>query len=91
MYPSTRINGYHVNNSYPYFVYNGYQHRYSTMDSCDYQLVDKYTDQVIDTYYNQTCSYGYDSCSYQRDQMNQNEYEDRYFCAETNNTNSYGY
>ncbi len=90
MYPSTYNNGYYVSNNYPYYVYNGYQHRYSSYDTCDYQLVDKYTDQVIQTYYNQTCNTGYDSCSYVRDDMNQREYTDRYFCAETYN-NGYGY
>jgi hypothetical protein len=90
MFPSTRANGYHVNNNYPFFVYNGYQHRYSTMDTCDYQLIDKNNDQVVDTFYNQTCSYGYDSCSVQRDQLNEYEYENRYFCAETN-SNGYDY
>jgi len=90
MYPTNFNNGYYVNNNYPYYVYNGYQHRYSSYDTCDYQLVDSYSDQVIQTFYNQTCNTGYDSCSYTRDDMNQRDYTDRYFCAETYN-NGYGY
>ena len=90
MFPSTYSSGYFVYNNYPYYVYDGYQHRYSSIDTCDYQLVDKYTDQVISTYYSQTCNYGYDSCSMQRDNLNRNEYDNRYFCAETYN-NGYGY
>lgn len=76
-------NGYHVLNGYPYFVFNGYQHRYSNLDTCDYQLVDRYTDSAVRYYDNRVCSAGYDECARDRDWENDNAYENRYFCAET--------
>lgn len=82
-YPSTRTNGYYVIDNYPYFIFNGYRHRYSNMDICDYQLVDSYTDTVIRYYNNRTCSYGYDECARERDYQNDYEYGNRYFCAES--------
>ena len=81
-YPSTRTNGYYVIDSYPYFVFNGYRHRYSNVDLCDYQLVDSYTDSVVRNFDNRICSYGYDECARERDYQNDYEYGNRYFCAE---------
>lgn len=82
-HPSTRPNGYYVANNYPYFVFNGYQHRYSNVDICDYQLVDRVTDTVVRYFNDRTCSYGYDECARERDRQNDYAYEDRYFCAES--------
>lgn len=83
MFPSHRQNGYFVIDDYPYYVHNGYRHRYSHADVCDYQLVDRHTDRVIRYYNNRACSYGYDECARDRDYENDYLYEDRYFCAET--------
>jgi hypothetical protein len=82
-------NGYWVINDYPYYVYNGYQYRYSAEDYCNYQLVDQYTHEVIQSYWNQRCQVGYDFCSFERDRLNSQFNEFRYFCAETHR--SYGY
>lgn len=91
--PSSRYNGYYysTNNSYPYFVHNGYRHRYSNLETCNYQLVDKYNHRVERTYYGQTCSRGYNACAYDRDINNDREYSNRYFCAETFRDTSYNF
>ena len=82
-YPSTRVNGYYYVGDYPYYVYNGYRHRYSHYDTCNYQLVDSYTNSVSLNYWNRTCAVGYDMCANERDLRNSVEYDNRYFCAET--------
>ena len=91
-------NGYYVIDGYPYFVYNNYRYRYSDYDYCSYQLVDKYTHQVVANYWNQRCNMGYDICSQQRDHLNYQSRDFRYMCAETYrdqqfdfNTASYNY
>jgi hypothetical protein len=53
------------------------------VDTCNYQLVDQYDHRVVQTYWNQVCNTGYDSCSVQRDQLNYQMNDNRYFCAET--------
>lgn len=90
LYPSARPNGYHINDNYPYYVFNGYQHRYSQTDYCDYQLVDSASDMVVRDFNSNICSYAYDDCARERYLQNQYEYADRYFCAETYQDN-YGY
>ncbi len=75
-------NGYRYWNDYPYFVYNGYLHRYSDLDRCDYELVDGYTNTVVQTYYDSRCNIGYDMCSDLRSIYNSSEGEYRYFCSE---------
>ena len=89
--PSSRINGYFYVNNYPYYVHNGYRHRYSNLETCNYQLVDKYTHSVERTYWNQLCTTGYNSCAYERDRRNDREYSNRYFCAETFRDNGYNF
>jgi hypothetical protein len=76
-------NGYWTIDNYPYYVYNGYRYRYSTADYCNYQLVDSNDHRVVQTYWNQLCNVGYDSCSYERDRLNSQMNEYRYFCSET--------
>ena len=82
-------NGYYVFGNYPYYVHNGYRYRYSTVDYCNYQLVDSYTHQVQRTYWNQVCNSGFDQCSYERDRLNDREYDNRFFCAETTRDESW--
>lgn len=82
-------NGYYVLDNYPYYVYNGYRFRYSSFDYCNYQLVDQYSHQVVQTFWNQTCNQGFDICAYERDRLNSQMGEHRYFCAET--FRDYGY
>lgn len=82
LYPTSRVNGYFVINGYPYYVYNGYQHRYSYNDYCDYQLVDSYTDSVYQYFDNQMCAVAYDRCAIERDRQNNYERDERFFCAE---------
>ncbi len=74
--------GYYWNNNYPWYNYNGYSHRYSHVDMCNYELVDGWNNTVERTYYNNTCSTGYDLCASQRDQMNSWSSDYRYFCSE---------
>jgi hypothetical protein len=89
-YPANGYNnGYRTFDNYPYYVYNGYRHRYSTNDYCNYQLVDSNNHQVVQTYWNQICNTGYDSCSYERDRLNSQMNDYRYFCSET--FRDYGY
>jgi hypothetical protein len=76
-------NGYYVLDNYPYYVFNGYRYRYSSYDYCNYQLVDKYNHHVVQTYWNQSCNRGYDMCSFERDRLNAQMGDFRYFCSET--------
>jgi hypothetical protein len=83
-YPAVGYNnGYWTIDNYPYFVFNGFRYRYSTFDTCNYQLVDKYDHRVVQNYWNQTCNIGYDSCSFERDRLNAQMGDFRYFCSET--------
>ena len=75
-------NGYFWYDSYPWFVYNGFQHRYSDQDVCNYELVDGNQNQAVQTYYGQYCNVGYDRCAYDRDAANYQIGEYRYFCSE---------
>ena len=90
-WPSTYSNGYHYLNGYPYFVYNGYQYRYSYYDTCNYQLIDTYNHQVVQNYWNMNCVEGYDRCAWERDRMNDQNYEFRFTCAETYRDHSYDF
>ena len=83
LFSTTYNNGYRVINNYPYFVYNGYRHRYSSTDTCNYQLFDKYTHQVIQKYWGYTCNTGYNLCASQRVSANARTLSNRYNCAET--------
>ena len=74
--------GYVLVDGYPYFVYNGYRHRYSPYDNCDYDLVDGHNNQVEQTFYGYTCSIAYDYCADLRDDLNFDNSGYRYFCSE---------
>lgn len=74
--------GLHYLDGRPIYVYNGYRHRYTPVEICDYELVDRYSHTTYRTFYGQTCSAGYDRCAELRDDLNWYEYDDRYFCAE---------
>lgn len=76
------VNGYVQFNNYPYYVYNGYRHRYSRYDVCNYDLVDSSYNQVARTFYGNSCADSYDQCARQRDNYNWNAYGHRYFCSE---------
>jgi hypothetical protein len=84
-------NGYWTIDNYPYYVFNGYRYRYSSYDYCNYQLVDKWNHRVERTYWNQLCNYGYDNCAYERDRLNAQMGEFRYFCSETYRDMSFDY
>ena len=79
---SSWVNGYRFYNDYPYFIYNGYLHRYSNIDRCDYELVDGWTNETIDYFDNYQCNQGYDLCASDRDYYNRMENGYRYFCSE---------
>jgi len=74
--------GYYYNNNYPYYVYNGYMHRYSRYDMCDYHLVDGVQNYTVQSFYGMSCADAYDRCADLRDSYNQNDYSYRYFCSE---------
>jgi hypothetical protein len=89
-FPATGYrNGYYVLDNYPYYVYNGYRYRYSTYDYCNYQLVDSFDHRVERTYWSQICNTGYDSCSMERDRLNSQFGQFRYFCSETYRDSNY--
>jgi hypothetical protein len=75
-------NGYHAYNGYPHFVYNGYLHRYSSYDNCNFELVDGYTNSTIERFNNYRCNVGYDQCAELRSRLNDQESDYRYFCSE---------
>lgn len=75
-------NGYVLIDGYPFFVYNGYRHRYSSFDYCDFDLVDGYNNTVERTFYGYTCQQAYDYCAELRDDLNFRRYDYRYFCSE---------
>ena len=79
---TTWVNGYRYWDNYPYYIYNGYLHRYSDIDTCDYELVDAYSNQVIRTYHNMSCNRGYDQCSVDRSYYNRDYQDYRFFCSE---------
>ena len=91
LFPSSRVNGYVYIDQYPYYVHNGYRHRYSYEDSCQYQLIDSFTHEVVSYHFPRICSQGYDACALERDSYNARERENRYFCAETVRDDDYDY
>jgi hypothetical protein len=91
-YPASGYsNGYVTIENYPYYVYNGYRNRYSSTDYCSYQLVDSNDHKVLQNYWNQTCNTGYDSCSIERDRLNAQMGDYRYFCSETYRDNTFDF
>lgn len=89
MYPSSRSNGHYYVDNYPYYVYNGYRHRYSQVDYCNYQLVDKDTHLVVRKYDYQSCASGYNRCAIDRDNRNESSWDNKYFCAEVTGSDVY--
>jgi hypothetical protein len=75
----------------PFYVYNGYRHRYTPVEICDYELVDRHSHTTYRTFYGISCSTGYDRCADLRDDLNWYEYDDRYFCAERYYDDPYRY
>ena len=81
-YPYQYQDGYIWHSGYPYFAYNGYIHRYSNRDICNFELVDSQSRQTVESYQGQICNIGYDTCAQQRDEMNSQENSYKYFCSE---------
>jgi hypothetical protein len=54
-------------------------------------LIDKNTHQIVRTYWNQSCVSGYNSCAIDRDNRNEREWDNRYFCAETYRDQNYNF
>ena len=63
-------------------MFNQFAHRYSRVDTCNYALVDSYDGYSVQNFYGQVCSEGYDQCALERDQLNYEEGQFRYVCAE---------
>ena len=78
------VDGYIQFAGYPYFVYNGYRHRYSAYDNCNYDLVDGYNNRIEARFYGMSCMDSYDRCAELRDDYNWYDEDYRYFCSETN-------
>lgn len=49
-YRVSHNDGFVIIDGYPYYVYNGYRHRYSSYDRCDYDLVDGWDNRVERTF-----------------------------------------
>jgi hypothetical protein len=75
-------NGYTVFDNYPYYIYNGYRHRYSHYDRCDYDLVDGAQNRVATRIYGLACAQAYDQCANLRDSWNWQARGNRFFCSE---------
>jgi hypothetical protein len=76
--------GYYTLGGYPYFVYNGYQYRYSSYDTCQYDLVDGDTNTVAQrSPQGLSCNRAYDLCATNRDNLNSRYSRYKYFCAES--------
>lgn len=88
-YRTSTYDGFQWLNGYPYYVYNGYQHRYSSDDRCNYELVDGYSNTVVRSFAGYSCRDGYDYCADLRDDMNYRRSGYQYFCSERVD-NSYG-
>lgn len=80
----TYDSGYSCIDDYPYVVHNGYRYRYSPVDLCNYELVDVEDDEpkVVKTFYAMACNKAFDACAAKRDQLNEDEYAQRYICME---------
>lgn len=74
--------GLHCIDDYPYIVHTGYRHRYSTIELCDYELVDMVENKAIKSFYDEACNIGFDKCAAKRDQLNEKEESQRYLCLE---------
>lgn len=74
--------GFFFYDGYPYFVYNNHLHRYSSVDTGSYDLVDSITDKVYATFYGVSLKQSYDRCADLRDRLNNEEGFYRYFCSE---------
>ncbi len=74
--------GYIVIDSYPWWIYNGYRYRYNPVEMCQYELVDSSSNTVVHTYGEMSCNAGYDVCANDRDNANDLESFERFFCAE---------
>jgi hypothetical protein len=81
-YHFMHADGFYFWDGYPYFVYNNYVHRYSSVDPGSYDLVDSITDKVYATFYGNSLKQSYDRCADLRDRLNNDEGFYRYFCAE---------
>lgn len=81
-YRVSHNDGFVIIDGYPYYVYNGYRHRYSSYDRCDYDLVDGWDNRVERTFYGYTCQQAYDYCADLRDDLNWRRSDYRYFCSE---------
>lgn|GEM_PF-3742991 len=81
-YNNNCYNGSFYNNGYSWYCNNGYLHRYSYQDSCNYYLVDLKTNKVVESFGQYACNTGYDLCADMRNNMNAQAGDNRYFCSE---------
>lgn len=89
-------NGYVFFQGYHFWGHNGFFYRYSNVDICHYQLVDRFgvirdyfgrpirRPVAVQTWWNQFCNVGLNYCLRSMEQMNwQYRSPGRFFCAET--------
>ncbi len=77
------ISGYRRIDDYPHYIHLGYSHRYSKLDDCNYQLINNYSDEIIDSFSGQKCNESYDLCAEARDNLNYDNLNNNlYFCSE---------
>jgi hypothetical protein len=67
---------------YPYYVHNGFRHRYNPIETCKYELVDGQDNSTVRVFPETSCSAAYDTCAAERDTMTETLGSTRYFCAE---------
>ena len=81
-YGSECYDGQYYYQNYPWYCSDGYLHRYSHLDDCNYHLVDLRSNEVVESFSNYACNTGYDLCADLRDSMNEQVGDGRYFCSE---------
>ena len=76
------FNGFVTYNQYPYFAFNGYLHRYSAVDTCNYQLINTLGQVAVRNYVG-LCNVSYNQCAAVRDGFNYRARSFQFVCAET--------
>lgn len=74
--------GYRYMDGYPWYIYNGYRHRYSPTETCTYDLIDTSNDTTVRNFGEMSCNLAYDQCARERDAANAGNSDERFTCAE---------
>lgn len=88
---TSRPNGFYIIDGYPYYVYNNNYHRYSSFDSCNYQLIDTFYGIPQESYWGVTCKNALDKCLSEMDYRNFTVNANQYSCAETHRPSNFDF